>query len=83
MVERRKLVPVTADLYFDAGAISALRDRVARLLADGRSASPSEFRQTLEVSRKYLIPLLEHLDSMGLTRRRGDTRVLKQAATKP
>ncbi|MEE8550123.1 MAG: SelB C-terminal domain-containing protein, partial [Gemmatimonadota bacterium] len=83
MVERRKLVPVTADLYFDAGEISALRDRVARLLADGRSASPSEFRQTFEVSRKYLIPLLEHLDSIGLTRRRGDTRVLKQAATKP
>jgi selenocysteine-specific elongation factor len=29
----------------------------------------------LQVSRKFAVPLLEHLDRSGLTRREGDRRV--------
>ncbi len=47
------------------------------VLEGGRVASPSELRQALAVSRKYLIPLLEHLDAVGLTRRTAAGRELR------
>jgi len=35
----------------------------------------AEVRQALGTTRKYLLPLLGHLDATGVTRRRGDVRV--------
>jgi selenocysteine-specific elongation factor len=40
----------------------------------------SEFRQMIDTSRKYAIPLLNYLDSHGVTQRRGEVRVLKTPA---
>jgi selenocysteine-specific elongation factor len=39
-----------------------------------------ELRDALKTSRKYMIPLLEHFDGIGLTARSGDKRFLKRAA---
>ncbi|MGI5867867.1 MAG: selenocysteine-specific translation elongation factor [Kiritimatiellia bacterium] len=38
------------------------------------------FKDLLKTSRKFAIPLLEHWDAAGLTRRTGDFRVLRQPA---
>lgn len=35
----------------------------------------AQFRDYLGTSRKYALPLLEYLDGMGITRRRGDVRI--------
>jgi selenocysteine-specific elongation factor len=72
------IVPVTPDLYYDAGAIAEVKNRLRAHLEGGRPASPSELREILGVSRKYLIPLLEHLDSVGFTQRTPDGRVLRE-----
>ena len=37
-----------------------------------------EFRDLLQISRKYAIPLLEHFDNQRLTIRLGDKRVLRK-----
>jgi selenocysteine-specific elongation factor len=39
--------------------------------------SVSTFRERVETSRKYAVPLLEHFDRTGLTQRRGDLRFLR------
>jgi selenocysteine-specific elongation factor len=39
--------------------------------------SVGDFRDLLGLSRKYLIPLLEHLDRRRRTRRVGDARVVE------
>ena len=36
----------------------------------------SEIRTLLDSSRKYIVPLAEYLDAVGVTRRVGDQRVL-------
>jgi selenocysteine-specific elongation factor len=36
----------------------------------------SQLRDRLNTSRKYVLGLLEHLDSLGVTRREGDFRRL-------
>ncbi|NIR36764.1 MAG: hypothetical protein GWN07_12445, partial [Actinobacteria bacterium] len=48
-------------------------------LKGGRAGRPSELREALGVSRKYLIPLLEYLDASGFTRRTPAGRVLREA----
>jgi len=66
------------EILFHASAVESAR----RLLA-GRLAPPGlsvgEAGRVLGVSRKYSVPLLEHLDAIGFTRRRGDRRVLAEA----
>ena len=42
----------------------------------GRTMSVGDFRDLLGLSRKYLIPLLEHLDRKKVTRRVGDARLV-------
>jgi selenocysteine-specific elongation factor len=54
-------------------AMRAVRDNCQ---ANGGELDIPKLRDTLETSRKYLIPLLEHLDAVGLTRLRAGTRVL-------
>jgi selenocysteine-specific elongation factor len=77
LVDQSQLVAVTADLYLDSGAISDVKQRVKAALGKGGAATPSELREVLGVSRKYLIPLLEYLDGIGFTQRSGEGRVLR------
>jgi 2',3'-cyclic-nucleotide 2'-phosphodiesterase (5'-nucleotidase family) len=39
-----------------------------------------EFRDLLQISRKYAIPLLEYFDNQRITVRMGDKRVLRQVS---
>jgi selenocysteine-specific elongation factor len=49
---------------------------VAELLAGKpQGVSVSEVRAALGTSRRYVLPLLAHLDATGVTRRRGDVRI--------
>ena len=73
-----ELVAVTPDLYYASGAIKEVKQRVKATLDRGHSATPSELRGALGISRKYLIPLLEYLDAEGFTRRSGEGRVLRE-----
>ena len=77
LVREGRVVAVTSDLFLDRETLEAAGRRVVERLQAG-AASPSELREVLGVSRKYLIPLLEHLDARGLTRRIPGGRVLRE-----
>ncbi|MBR9988656.1 MAG: selenocysteine-specific translation elongation factor [Gemmatimonadetes bacterium] len=53
-------------------AVIALK---AQLVA-GQPLEVADFKQILNLTRKHLIPLLEHFDRTGVTQRRGEARVL-------
>lgn len=54
--------------YLAAGAASEARERVrACIEAHGGAATASDLREALGLSRKYALPLLEHLDQVGFT----------------
>jgi selenocysteine-specific elongation factor len=58
-------------------------EALARLLAYLREhgkMTAAEARDVLGTTRKYILPLLEHMDERRLTRRIGDERVVGQAA---
>jgi len=77
VLERQgRVVQVAPDRYFAASALDRLEAVLRSAMSDRREWSPSELREVLGVSRKYLIPLLEYTDRTGLTQRRATGRVL-------
>jgi selenocysteine-specific elongation factor len=52
-----------------------LREHAARGAPD-RLIDVATFKGIARVSRKYAIPLLEHLDAVRVTRRAGDRRLV-------
>ena len=63
------------DVLFHRDAVAAARRVLAPLLAGG-GVTVSEAGAALGISRKFSVPLLEHLDAVRFTRRVGDRRVL-------
>ncbi|HEY8449409.1 MAG TPA: SelB C-terminal domain-containing protein, partial [Bacillota bacterium] len=74
--ERRRLVRVSDDLYFHATAYEQLVSAVCARIAAAGPQTVAEIRDLLGTSRKYVLPLLEHLDQCQITRRVGDRREL-------
>ncbi len=68
-------VKISDEFYFAASALDALKARLREKLSSG-PASAADLKDAMETTRKYAIPLLEHFDAIGLTRRTGDAREL-------
>jgi selenocysteine-specific elongation factor len=66
---------VSPEIYLSARSATRLRDAAARVFEDRLVAAPTDFKRQLGVTRKYLIPLLEHLDRKHVTRRTEEGRV--------
>ncbi len=77
MAFTKMVVRVKNDLYFHGEVIEALKVRVTDYLKKHGEMAPTDFKAEIEVSRKYLIPLLEYLDQIKLTIRSGEKRVLR------
>ncbi len=75
LVEQREIVAITPEIYVTRDAESEARRIVRTVAGHGSPASPAEFRAALTLTRKYLIPLLEHMDRNGVTRRTPQGRV--------
>lgn len=71
-------VKVSGDLYFHRDTIEELKAQVISYLKEKNEMTPSDFKTVLNLSRKYMIPLLEYLDTIKLTIRLGDKRVLRR-----
>ena len=67
---------VSGDFAFDADACAALERAVVDRLRACPGATAAELKNAMGVSRKHAIPLLEHFDAQGITKRDGDVRTL-------
>jgi len=75
-LERRgDVVQVEQDRYYATACLSQLIDRLRAIMAGGAELGPSELREKLGISRKFLIPLLEYCDRVGYTNRGAVGRV--------
>ncbi len=75
------VVRVAPDLVF----IPALIERAQAVVDAAGSAgiTVSAFREALETSRKYALPILEWFDQRGVTRREGDLRYPRSDPSDP
>lgn len=79
LIDRRVLVRVQADLLFHQQSLDSLQQKLyeyAASHAPDRTIDVAAFKDLAGVSRKYAIPLLEYFDSLRVTVRQGDRRVI-------
>ncbi|MCH8894364.1 MAG: selenocysteine-specific translation elongation factor [Chloroflexi bacterium] len=77
LIDQGKVVRVTDTVIFDASAYQEMTDRIIQHLKDQGTITVAEARTMFDTSRKYILPLLEHMDQQQITRRTGDERVLR------
>ena len=78
LISSGEVVRISSDLFYPTEVINTLREKLVSHFKVNTEISPGDFREITGLSRKYLIPLLEHFDSEKITIRVGDKRVLRK-----
>ena len=77
LLREKVLVKVASDLIFHRSALARLRELLAKYRKERGERLPiTAFKELTGITRKYAIPLLEHMDREQVTRRAGDERVI-------
>lgn len=74
LIAQGRVVRVSDDLVFLPEQLATIESKIR---AFTEPFTVSEFRQALDLSRKYAVPLLEWFDKQGVTQRRDDVRVVR------
>jgi selenocysteine-specific elongation factor len=75
-LERQGKAVHVGDLWLSRVLVEDLRKRVVLHFSAAPTLSVIEFKELGDLPRKQAVLLLEHFDQVGLTRRKGETRVL-------
>jgi selenocysteine-specific elongation factor len=76
LVNLRRLVWLEKDMVLRAQEVAWAERTIRAAFGGGEELTVSTLREALGASRRFVVPLLNHFDSRGLTARRGDVRVL-------
>src|SRR3984885_11335535 len=77
LLREKVLVKISSDLVFPRNTLQRLREMLAKYRKERGARLPiTVFKELTGITRKYAIPLLEHLDREQVTRRAGDERVI-------
>ena len=79
MIEAGDAVRLEQDIVVHRSAIEKAKQEITKLLTTRCQAGLGEIREHLGITRKYALPLLLYLDSIGFTEREGDVRKLRRS----
>ena len=79
LVEQGELVRLDEEFYFHAPALQAIEDKIVAWFESNEELTAPQFKELTGLTRKHLIPLLEHFDRKRLTVRVGDARRLRRS----
>jgi selenocysteine-specific elongation factor len=77
LIEQERLVRIEKDLLFHSEAIEKARGLLITFIKKEGELESVKFKYLIDTTRKFAIPLLDYFDRIGLTRRAGYTRYLK------
>jgi selenocysteine-specific elongation factor len=80
LVDQDRLVRLKGDLFYHRTVLTHIEQQLRSHLEQQGELTAGEFRDLLQISRKYAIPLLEYFDNQRITVRMGDKRVLRQVS---
>ena len=72
-----ELVKVKENLWFHGEALEGLKKNLVAALKKNGEITTTQFKDLIQASRKYAIPLMEFFDQSRITIRVGDKRVLR------
>jgi selenocysteine-specific elongation factor len=70
------IVALEDELYFPAKAVHDAGVDLVMAMGGAHDLGPAEFRDVLDLTRKHLLPLLRHFDTVGITTRREERRTV-------
>lgn len=76
LIEEGTLVKLPEDVIMHKEVIDSVKDKIIEWLNKNGSITLGEAKEILDVSRKYLVAILEYLDQAEITKRVEDKRVL-------
>ncbi len=76
LLDNGTLVNIGEGVVFHKKFVEEARQKIINFLSEHREIRVAEFRDLLNASRKYALPLLIYFDSKGITIKRGEVRVL-------
>jgi selenocysteine-specific elongation factor len=76
LIDNGVVVRIAAEVFFHRKAVAEAVARVRAYLQENKSMTAAQFRDMVGTTRKYAVPLMEHLDAIRVTRRIGDAREL-------
>lgn len=62
-------------IVFSAGALRQARAIIGQAVVERGTLTVADVRNLLGSTRKFVVPIVKHLDAEGVTRRRGDDRI--------
>ena len=78
LIELGELIFVPPDVVFRAEDYHKMVSIIRNLLEQQNSITAAQVRDHFNTSRRYVLAVLEHLDSIGVTVREGDIRRMKK-----
>ncbi|MBU4225557.1 MAG: SelB C-terminal domain-containing protein, partial [Chloroflexi bacterium] len=78
LVEQGNLVTVSSEVVFRKSDYDGMLAKIRQAIQEKGQISVADVRDLFDTSRRYALALMEHLDSIGVTVRDGDSRRLKK-----
>ena len=78
----KRLVQVEESRYYAPDSVRELLSRLEQGMSGKAELAPTDLRELLGFSRKYLIPFLEYCDRQGYTSRQGKGRIWRGGRNK-
>jgi len=78
LIELDELVLLPPDVLFRKADYEKMLAELRALFAEHETLTVAQVRDHFQTSRRYILALLERLDSQGITARKGDARILKK-----
>jgi selenocysteine-specific elongation factor len=76
LIEQGQLVKLGDGVLFLRATYTDALARLVAFMREHEHMTVAEARDALGTTRKYILPLLEHMDALHMTQRRGDERIL-------
>jgi selenocysteine-specific elongation factor len=77
LIANREIVRVEENIFIHHRRLQEARQRLVAFLHANKEITVSQFKELIgNASRKYAVPMLQYFDSIGVTERRGDVRIL-------
>ncbi len=76
LIEQGQLVELKDGVLFRDEDFEMIKMKVVEFIRKRGEATVSQLREHLNTTRKYMVPIAEKLDQLGVTQREGDKRIL-------
>jgi len=76
LIQGGELIELRDGVLFRKEDFEKLESKIVDFIKKNGEATVSQLREHLSTTRKYMVPILEKLDQLGVTQREGDKRVI-------